>query len=312
MITTAQFNDLVKNAFVQWMEGRKELASVRGMLANIKGVSEKTSEHSSLSQLPTARRRNEGDDAYKGNPKQGYSVTMTQQEIALGVDVTKQMRMFDKYDEIMRRVRGMGKSAERRMEMDVAAYLSYAWSTSFTNIDGESISVAGPDGLAMISASHTVNGSSSTFSNQIATTHSPISDSVLQGLEELFNGFLDDDGRTVPVTPNTIITGTHAPTKHAVQKILRSIQESGTTDNDINTFKGSYNHLVVPFLDFNLATEARDSNKARYVFLAALNPTENGLLIEKSQDISFEPPEQVFESGTWEFQTNALYDTGLL
>ena len=314
MITTAQFNDLVKNAYVNWNKARKEFPSVRDMLSNVKSVDEKTSEHSELSTLPTSRRRNEGQDAYKGSLKQGYTKNFNQAEIALQVDVTKQMRMFDKYDEIYRRMRLMGKSAERRMELDLASLLSYAWSSSYTNLDGETVTTTTPDGNTLIDPTHACNESSNTYSNEIGTTHTAFDQNVLEKLEELFNNFLDEsDGRNVPIGPDTIITGRHAPTVHAVKRVMASEYYTENANNSANSAKNSYSHLVVPFLDYNAQTEVRDSNKYRYCFLAALKDKDvNRFLVEMSQDVRFEPPEQVFESSTWEFLTTALYDFGTL
>lgn len=312
-ITTADFNDLVKNAKIQWQKVRDEFPSVRNQLANVVSVDEKTSEHSHISSVETARRRNEGSDAYKGDLKQGYNATFTQQEIALQEDVTKQMRMFDKYEQIMQRMRKLGRGAERRMELDIASLLSNAWSTSYTNLDGETVTTSTPDGKALIDSGHTVSGTSDTFSNEISSTHDPISVDVLEDLEELFNNFLDTaDGRVHPVMPDTIITGRHAPTVHQVRRILNSELLAGTANNDTNSFR-EYNHLIVPFLDLNPATEQRDSNKKQYCFLAALGDMDTkGFRIEMSQDVRMEPPEQVFESSDWQFQTTGLYDFGTL
>jgi len=311
-ISTAQFSDLTKNAMVQWEEARKEFNSVRQSLYNIINVSEKTSEYSNISSTPTARRRSEGDDAYKGTLKQGYTKNFSQSEIALQVDVTKQLRMFDKYDEIMKRMRQMGRSAERRMELDAASLLSYAWATSYTNLDGETVTTSTPDGLSLINPSHTANGSSNTFSNEISSTHKPISVDVLEELEELGNNFIDEaDGRSMPANFDSIITGRHAPTVHTVKRILLSDRLQGTADNDKNDFY-MYNHIIVPFLDLD-ADETRNSDKARYCFLASLgNMDDNGFVIEQSQGIQFEAPEQVFESSTWQYMTTALYDFGTI
>lgn len=313
MITTASFNDLVKNAYVSWAKAREEFPSVRSQLAVIKSVTEKTSEHSSLSMLPTARRRDDGGDAFKGSLKQGYRKNFNQKEIALQVDVTKQMRMFDKYDEIFSKMRMMGKSAERRVELDIASLLSYAWSSSYTNIDGETVTTTTPDGNTLIYTAHACNGSTSTYSNSIATTHSPFDQNVLEKLEELFNNFLDEsDGRIVPVMPDTIITGRHAPTVHAVKRVLNSEFYTENANHSSNTVK-NYKHLVVPFIDMNAQTEARDANKLRYCFLAALGDKDaNKFLIEESQAVRFEAPEQVFESSVWQFLTTGLYDFGTL
>lgn len=313
-INVSDFLDVSKNALVQWEKARKEFPSVRSMLADVKNVSDRTSEYSSTSNVETARRRNDGDDSYIGSVKQGYTKNFTQAEIALQVNVTKQMRMFDKYDEIMQKVRMSSKAAERRIELDLASLLFNAWGTTYTNIDGETVTTTTPDGLALIDNAHTVNGTADTWSNEIDTTHDPISTSVLERLEEKFNGFLDDgDGRVLPVMADTIITSSHAPTVHEVRRINLSQQEAGSANNDVNTFKGVYKHIIVPFLNMTPSTEQRDSNRDQYVFLAQLGDKDvNGFKMEFSQMPKFESPEQVYESGIWQFQTNALYDFGTL
>ena len=135
-------------------------------------------------------------------------------------------------------------------------------------------------------------------------------------MEEKFNNFLDEaDGRQIPVTPDTIITGRHAPTVYTVQRLINPVNNlrAFTTDNDRNIYDTKYTHLIVPFLDMNMATEARDANKARYCFIAALKDRDvNGFRMEVSQDIQFESPEQVFESSVWQFLTTALYDYGTI
>jgi len=312
MITVQMFNDLVKNAFVAWSKARAEFPSVRNQLAVIESTQERSPEFSRMSSVQTARERTDGDDAWKGSLKQSYKKTFTQTEIALQYDVTYQTRLFDKYAEIMRAVRENGRGAERRMEFDLAAFLYHAWDSSYTNIDGKTVTTAAPDGTALIYTLHTCNGSSNTFSNEIGTTHSPIDQDVLEKLEEKFNGMLDDaDGRNIPIMPDTIITGRHAPTVHVVKRILNSEFYTENANHSANTVK-NYQHLIVPFLDVNPQTEARNSSMSRYCFLAALkNKDENGLRMVKALDVQFVPPEQVLESGVWSFLTHAVYDTGL-
>lgn len=311
-LLTSQFNDLVSNSIIQWEKARKEFPSVRNELYVVVPSATQTNVFSSLSSVQTARRRDQGDDAWKGTLVQGYNKTFTQAEIALQVDVTKQMRMFDKYDEIMYNMREMGRASERRVELDLASLLSFAWSTSYTNLDGETVTTTTPDGDALISTSHSANGASNTFSNEISTTHDPISPDTLEALEEKFNSFIDEaDGRRVPCRPDTIITGEHAPTVHMVRRILNSEFLSNTTNNDTNTFRGQYRHLIVPFIDMTHSTEARNSAKVEYCFVAKLMDKDyNGFRMEVSQDMKLEPPDQVFESSTWQFLTTMLYDFG--
>lgn len=312
-ITTADYPDLVKNAKVQWQKVRDEFSKVRGELAVIKSVTEATSEHSSIGSVQTAKRRNEGDAAVKGTVKQGYTKTFNQVEIANEAEVTKRLRLFDKYDEIMKRMRMMADGAERRMEIDIASLLYYAWSTSYTNMDGETVNVASPDGLSLINAAHTAKHSSATFANQLSATHDPISVATLTSLAQLGNKFIDDsDGRAIPTQFTHIITANHEPTTHIVRRILNSTQLAETTDNDVNTFKNKYKHIIVPYLNINPATEAYDSTRDQYVFLANLMPDMNGFRMEVAQDVQFEEPEKVFDTSTWKFMTTAYYDFGTL
>ncbi len=312
MISSAQFNDLVKNALVQWREGREEFPSVRSQYVITKSVSEATSEHSEMSQLPTAKRRHEGGKALQGNFKQGYSKNFKQSEIGLQVDITKQMKMFDKYGLIYSRMRNAGKSTERRVELDLASLLSYAFTSSYTNIDGETVATTNPAGNPLIYLTQSCNGSSSTYSNQLATTNSAFDQTILEKLEELFNGFLDEsDGRLLPVVPDSIITGRHAPTKHSVRRVLESEFYTENANNTKNTVN-NYQHVVVPFIDLNCQTEARDSNKYKFCFVAALNSSDNKFLLEESQPIRLEAPDAWNETSTSSFLSTALYDFGSL
>lgn len=307
-------NKTRKNAYVAWNQARMEFPSVRSQLAVVETQSELAPQYSRISSVQTARRQDEGDDAWKGTLKQDYNKAFNQTKIALQVDVTEKLRLFDKYDEIMRRMRLMGDGVERRMELDIASLLYSAWSSTYTNLDGETVTTTTPDGLTLISAAHTCNGSSSTFSNQIATTHSAFDQNVLEKLEEVFNGMLDSaDGRNVPVMPDTIITGRHAPTVHAVRRVLGSEFYTENANNSVNTYKGQYKHLIVPLLDVNPQTEARNSSMNRYCFLAALgNKDKNGFRMVSAKAPYFQAPEQVFDSGTWQFQAGAWYDFGTL
>lgn len=313
-ITLREFDDLAKNALVKWRDTPAEYEEVRNKLYTVVDTSVETSEHSSISALPTARRRDDGDDAFKGTALQGYTINYRQEEIALEVDITKHMRKFDKYDEINKLVRGNKRSTIRRIEQDVAAPLSYAWSTSYTNLDGETVQTTAPDGLALIDNAHTPNGTSDTYSNELTGNHAQISQTTLENLLELGNGFLDEaDGRSVPGVFNTIITGMHTPTKHEVKRILMSIQAPGSDLNDVNVNKGDFNHLIVPYMDFTSATETRDADKAKYCFVANIGDADiNGFRLEVSEQPKLETPSEVFESSIWQFMSTGMYDRGTL
>ena len=74
MILTTSFNDVVKNARVQWRTGFDEVKPVARQMYDVRNVSEMTSEHSSFSGYGFAKRKQEGQAYTYGNIKQGYTL----------------------------------------------------------------------------------------------------------------------------------------------------------------------------------------------------------------------------------------------
>lgn len=322
MITLEDFPLVSANIKVEWDKLPAEFPLVREQLAVTKaGDMRLTSDHSKMSSVQTARRRSDGGNAYKTTLKQGYRVTMQKEEVAEELDVTKQMRMYDQYDIIAERTRALSTGVQRRAELDIASLTYNAWSTSYTNLDGETVTTTGPDGLALAHIAHTTNGSSSTYNNTLGAageTYDAMSPDVLERMEEQANGLLDEaDGRNMPTMLDTIITGRHAPTRYEVARILNSTMTPGSsldsTNNSENQLKAAYKHLVIPFLDMNPATEQRASTRYRYNFLANLsNPDRNGFYMPFSQAPMIDAPFNVTESNVWQYVATADYDFGLL
>ncbi len=74
MISTSQWNDLVKNAKVSWREGFDLVTPIARSLYDVSNVSTQTSEHSQIDGPGFAKRKEEGNKYVVGSPKQGYSL----------------------------------------------------------------------------------------------------------------------------------------------------------------------------------------------------------------------------------------------
>ena len=81
MISTSQFNDLVKNAKLMWRDGYKSIPFAARQMYDIRSVSEMTSEHSSISGYGFAERKQEGEKYAYGTIKQGYKLKYLAQMI---------------------------------------------------------------------------------------------------------------------------------------------------------------------------------------------------------------------------------------
>lgn len=313
MITTSQFNDLVKNAKVKWREGYDMVQPAARQMYDIYSVREMTSEHSQIDGPGFAKRKNQGERYAIGSVKQGYSMTLSQLRIGLMEEVTWEMRKFDKYREIEKKMRMLGESTAQRMELDLTHQFTFglAGATSYTNQDGETVYTTTGDGLSIFSTAHTITGSSTTFSNLITAKFSK---EGLEEAEELFTRMINNNGIKVVVKPDTIITTDDPTTVNAVTEFLKSQGMPDSNYNGINVYNKKYKHLILPYLATD-ANGAYDSTKAGYWMLADLKHTD--AICEVSENPNFKAPSaggngEDFETDGWKFKSSACYDLGVL
>ena len=311
MITSAQFNDVVKNALVVWRKGYGYIAPAARQMYDVTSTSVLTSEHSQIDGPGFARRKNEGQRYVIGSPKQGYSLLLTQARIGFMESVTWEMRKFDKYREIDRVMRRLGETTANRMELDLTHQFTFGMSaSSYVNMDGETVATTAADGVNIFSASHTMTGATGNVSNLITAKFSKAG---LASAEQLFTLMRDNLGTKVVVKPDTIVTSDDPATINAVQEFLRSSGMPDTANNGDNVYKAKYKHLVLPYL----ATDSLgnpDTTKVNYWILADLSHTD--AILEISENPTFTAPKiggngEDFLTDDWSFKSSATYDYGV-
>src|SRR3972149_7672970 len=165
-ILTTQFNDLVKNALVMWREEYDSVEKAARLMYDIVPNENLTSEHSQIDSPGSARRKDEGGSFIIGSPRQGYTLNLTKSRIGLRDSVTWEMRKYDKYREIEKKMRGLGESTAMRIELDLTHLFTFGLQgSSYTNMDGETVDTVTGDGVQIFSNSHTITGSSTNVDN---------------------------------------------------------------------------------------------------------------------------------------------------
>ena len=226
--------------------------------------------------------------------------------------ITWEMRQFDKYREIDKRMRQLGRSTAKRMELDATHQFTFGMAaSSYTNMDGETISTATADGVQLFNGSHTLSDGTGTIDN---LDTSAFGRTGLETMEALFVPMTDDNGNMVVVNPDTIITGNSPSIINAVKEFTNSTLVPDTNDNANNVYKGKYKHLVLPYLA-TTAAGAYDSTKANYWMLADLS--QKDAIMEISENPTFTAPSgggngEEFETDDWKFKSSACYDLGIL
>jgi len=311
-ILTTQFNDVVKNAKVQWREGFNSIPYAARQMYDVSSTDQMTSEHSIIDGYGFARRKQEGQVYTYGSIKQGYSLSLSQTRIGLMDAITWELRKFDRYREIDKKMRKLGETTAKRIELDLTHLFTFGMSaSSYTNMDGETVATTSGDGQNLFDTDHTITSTSDTYGNLITTAFSRAG---LEEAENTFNTFVDNNGNIVLVEPDTIVTGRNVTIQNSVKEFLRSTLVPDEANNATNVYAGKYKHLVLPYLSTSTAG-APVTTYDNYWMLADLKHKD--AICEISENPTFTAPSQGgngedFETDDWKFKSSATYDYGVL
>ncbi len=211
----------------------------------------------------------EGVDSKKSKGGVGYNVTMNSRTFSKELEITIEMRRHNRYKVLGGQITSLAGFCENRLDLDLTHRFTFAGSTSYTDLDGETVTTTVGDGLALLSASHTLAFSSTTYNNIVtgapAFSETSLESALLIAATQVFSNF----GEKRNMNYNTIVTGNDPGTMRTVQQLLRSTADPDAVQSGVaNVYSGKYNHVVLP----NLATTAAgayDSTKRRFWFLVA-------------------------------------------
>ena len=214
-----------------------------------------------------------------------------------------------KYNEIDRALSGMADSVARRMEMDKTHRFSFFSATSYTDMDGDSISITVGDGKALGATDHTMPGTATTFRNIVAN-NPVLSKGGLEAAEKLFaTQMIDTNGQLSFYEPDTLITTNDPTVVNTAKQYLGSMADPDAAHEGVmNPYQGRYRHIVLPFLS-TTAAGAYDSTKANLWFLADLSRKDALCMVGQAPTLI--PPTEndgkEFETMDWKYAAFGSY-----
>lgn len=226
-----------------------------------------------------AGQRDEGDQAIQARVQYGYEKDLAVNNFALELGVTKMMRIAGKGDQIQDVIDQLVTCVPNRMELDLAHRFTFYSATSYVNADGKTVSITVGDGLALGSASHTLTGSATTYSN-IITSNPVFAESALETAEKSFvENTYNNLGEKMTVKPDTILTTDDPDTCNAVRKLMNATADVTTSNSGtFNVYKNKYKHVYSSRIA-TTATGATDSSKDKYWALIASQASDFHLAI---------------------------------
>jgi len=276
-VTLSEFTDLVEKEFALNQEmvttGNAQRLFI---LDDITDHTGNTRRYDEVDTETFGSLKREGEDAVKANVGIGYSKTLTLKRIAKEIVITFEMRRYNKAPEVASQITSLVHFCPQRTELDLTHILTFASATSYTDMDGESVTTTTGDGLALLSAVHTLSFSSSTYRNRV--NGDPVfSQGGLEAAEELaVTNVLSNFGERRVKRFNAIISGDDPTTVRAIRQVLESTADIDAAHEGVkNVYNRKYEHVILSYLA-TTATGAHDSAKRRYWFLAAIGQGQMG------------------------------------
>lgn len=216
----------------------------------------------------------EGVNSSKARVGVGYNKTMTARTFSKEIEITLEMRNDNRYTQIGEMITELAGFCENRQELDLTHRLTFATSTSYTDMNGYVIDISMGDSFALAYNAHTLAFSSTTYSTIIAGnpafSETAFEAGLLLGNSQVYNNF----GEQRMMHFSKLVCWRDPGTMRVIQQMLNSMADIDAVQAGItNVYKNGYEMVVLPYLA-SLASGIYDGSKRRWWFLIA--PGMNG------------------------------------
>lgn len=164
----------------------------------------------------------------------GYKSTLTHVKYSLGMQLERELRDDDQYDEIEDRVTELVESVWYTRQTHAASVFNNAFNASYT----------GPDSKALCSSAHPHSPTDSTTQSNTGTT--ALDAAAVETTRIAMQNWTDDQGKLLLVRPDTILVPPDLG--KAARVIAESEKEPDTSDNNTNVWKGRLKVIEWDFL----------------------------------------------------------------
>lgn len=242
---------------------------------------------------------------------EGDKANFTQKRYGSRISVTKNLRLFERYNDIMDLVSSEVDGAFHKVDQSMADVLTNGFTgTSYTDVYGDSVSNLASDGVVLFSASHTNNINSGTYRNLIrnsATTANPglDRDPIVKARADAMT-FRDPFSVVRPTTLDTLIVT--AANEDLANRIVFSSGVQGTPNVDTNPVRG-WIKTIIPWAKLDLRSDSTDTSA--YWFLADSKGVKKTLKAPFAQPPKMGEATNVHDTLDWEYPVDAYYTLGI-
>lgn len=306
-VNIGQASVLVRNAVIRWRKGNTKAEKISQEIRSIFGEEKVDDYNLEFSEGPGnggfSSKTGDGEDYKLMSSTFGDTVTPQIKKRTARFIITEDLQRFSKYPFVNRRLENVGGWLWNGYVLDLSHKFTFAFDTSYVDRDGETVSVVGGDGAAMVADTHTLNNGD-TFDNKLTGR---LSETTLEDAEDLGSAIVDHNGVLTFQTYNILATGPHANTRNMARRLYQQDRSLGTDLNDMNMYKGMYRQVTIPFLA-TTATGAPNSAKARFWFLISEEWAKENLVAAVADWPDVENPTRDNDNNNIQIKGKMRYD----
>ena len=262
-----------------------------------------------------ASNKAQGDQASRARVVLGYNKLVTVKRIAKDIGITYEMRRFNKYPDVVRRLTNLGQMPGNRVELDLQHRIGFGLSTSYTDKDGSLVDLTTGSNQALFGTALTLTGTSTTYRNRLAG-NPVLSKGALEGMERLVTEeTLNNFGEKVTVPFDILFTTDDPNTVNTALEYLTSVAAPDFANSGVtNTYKAKYKHVKLGLVP-TTAAGATDATKRRYWGIASSMISDAHLGIWEEPHLKA-PSDlnagEEFSTDDWNFGVRAGYGIGIV
>jgi len=176
-----------------------------------------------------------------------WDKTYIHQKYSMGIMIERDLWDDAQYSEVKDRVNQVMLSIFRTRQIHATIPFEKAFVTSFTDDEGDTISTAGPDGVALCAVNHpTFPGASAAGDLQSNLGSSALSLDALETTKLAMKEFKDDRGKKLLIVPDTVIIPPNL--EYQFDEMMKSEGRYDTANRVDNVRRGAYKKIVLDFL----------------------------------------------------------------
>jgi len=316
--SAAVWSDLIKLSPMVWMQGAQSvLAQVQPVmdLYEMDQLDQFNRDYSYVADSGFGKVIPEGSDYSTRVINQGDTLSLNAVKRGDAATITEDLVDGNKYREIGKKLTNLGGSLFRKRALDATHVgFTFAFSTSYTDAEGNTVTNAVAKGSEAIYADTHTMGDGSTFDN-LQGTPSPLGESTLRTMQALTIDFLDENGLPVTAwgTSGDLVlwTGFDTSMDHAAYRLTTQDWNYQSSNRDISTFKGVFRHVKLAYMA-TTATGNRDSTKSKYYGILDMGLMKDGAIFANHTMPTPDGPFTDIYNGGMLWRSKTRYDIGYI